>query len=83
MPKREPVDEKIFQKSVKDKVKGSVNEGVGKVRGRIGDLTDNGSEHIKGKMQEIKGKVQKKKGDIEEDLSVSRDRPKTDEVEED
>ena len=83
MPKREPVDEKIFKKSVEDKVKGSVNEGVGKVRSKLGDLTDNGSEHIKGTMQEIKGKLQKKKGDIEQDLSVSRDRPKTDEVEED
>jgi uncharacterized protein YjbJ (UPF0337 family) len=69
---------KLREKSVTDKVKGKVNEVVGKGRGKLGDLTDNGSERIKGKFQEAKGKVQQKKGDLEEDLadelSVDRDR---------
>lgn len=76
-------DDKLRKKSVEDTVKGAVNEGVGKVRGKVGDWTDNGSEHIKGKMQEVKGKLQKKKGELEDDLSVARDRSTTDEVEED
>lgn len=71
-------DVKLRQKSVSDKVKGKVNEVVGKGRATLGDLTDNGSEHIKGKIQQGKGKVQQKKGDIEgklsDELSVDRDR---------
>jgi hypothetical protein len=43
MPKREPVDEKIFQKSVKVQVKGSVTAGVGKVRSKIGARTATGA----------------------------------------
>jgi uncharacterized protein YjbJ (UPF0337 family) len=73
----------LGRKSVTDKVKGTVNEVVGKGRGKLGDLTDNGSEHLKGKFQEMKGKVQNKKGDVEgklaDDLSVARDRKLADE----
>jgi uncharacterized protein YjbJ (UPF0337 family) len=69
---------KLRNKSVTDKVKGKFNEAVGKGRSKLGDLTDNGSEHLKGKFQEMKGKVQQKKGEAEEDLaddlSVARDR---------
>jgi uncharacterized protein YjbJ (UPF0337 family) len=69
---------KLRDKSVTDKVKGKINEAVGKGRSKLGDLTDNGSEHLKGKFQEMKGKVQQKKGEAEEDLaddlSVARDR---------
>ena len=75
--------EKLSGKAVKDTVKGKFNEAVGKGRGKLGDLTDNGSEHIKGKVQELKGKFQTKKGEVEgqvaEDLSVARDRRTTDE----
>jgi uncharacterized protein YjbJ (UPF0337 family) len=74
-------DEKLAQKGLQHKVKGTANEAVGKVRGKLGDLTDNGSEHVKGKLQEVKGKVQKKAGQLEENLSVARDRKE--EVEED
>ena len=72
------LDVKLRQKSVGDKVKGKVNEVVGKTRSKLGDITDNGSEHLKGKLQEVKGKFQQKKGKIEgdvaDDLSVARDR---------
>jgi uncharacterized protein YjbJ (UPF0337 family) len=78
-------ENKLRSKSVKDKVKGKYNEVVGKGRSKLGDLTDNGSEHIKGKFQEIKGKVQQKKGEVEEDvaddLSVARDRRRTEDDE--
>lgn len=73
---------KLREKSLTDKVKGTVNEVVGKTRSKLGDLTDNGSEHVKGKFQEMKGKLQKKKGEAEEevadDLSVARDRQESD-----
>ncbi|MEO8294464.1 MAG: CsbD family protein [Gemmatimonadota bacterium] len=80
-------EDTLSEKSVKDKVKGTVNELVGKGRGKLGDLTDNGSEHIKGKIQEVKGKIQKKKGDVEgkiaDDLSVERDRKLVEDSDED
>lgn len=66
---RPNTDEKLRAKSVEDQVKGTINEAVGGARSKLGDLTDNGSEHLKGKAQEIKGKIQQKKGEIEEDLS--------------
>lgn len=79
-------DVKLRQKSVSDKVKGKVNEVVGKGRAKLGDLTDNGSEHIKGRIQQGKGKLQQKKGDVEErisdDLSVARDRKLTEDEDE-
>ena len=34
----------------------------GKIRGNLGDATDNSSEHIKGRAEELKGKVQKNFG---------------------
>ncbi|MEO8200189.1 MAG: CsbD family protein [Gemmatimonadota bacterium] len=78
------VDVKLRQKSVSDKVKGKVNEVVGKGRAKLGDLTDNGSEHMKGLIQQGKGKLQQKKGEIEgkvsDDLSVSRDRQDEDDL---
>ena len=34
----------------------------GKLRGDLGDATDNGSEHIKGRAEELEGKAQKNYG---------------------
>jgi uncharacterized protein YjbJ (UPF0337 family) len=39
----------------------------GKIRGDLGDATDNASEHIKGRAEEFKGKVQKNVGKTERD----------------
>lgn len=76
---------KLSGKAAKDSLKGKFNEAVGKGRSKLGDLTDNGSEHIKGKAQELKGKFQKKKGEVEgdvaEDLSVARDRRRSEDDE--
>ena len=69
MTDRYDKEAKLREKSVTDKIKGKVNEAVGKTRSKLGDLTDNGSEHLKGKYQEAKGKVQQKKGQVEEDLA--------------
>jgi uncharacterized protein YjbJ (UPF0337 family) len=77
-------ESKLREKSVTDKVKGKVNEVVGKTRSKLGDLTDNGSEHVRGKVQQLKGRFQQKKGEVEEDvaddLSVARDRRDSDEL---
>ena len=40
----------------------------GKVRGSLGDLTDDRSEQIKGKAEELKGKVQRKIGERQSDV---------------
>jgi uncharacterized protein YjbJ (UPF0337 family) len=39
-----------------------VKETKGKIRGDLGDATDNMSEHIKGRAEELEGKVQKNFG---------------------
>ena len=66
MPNRaDKTDAKLREKSITDSVKGKVNELVGKGRGELGDLTDDRSEQIRGKIQETKGKIQQKKGKIE------------------
>lgn len=49
-----------------DKVKGKVDEVAGKVRGKVGDATDNEEMEIKGKIQETKGKARQKIGKIKD-----------------
>ena len=45
-----------------NQVEGTAKELGGKVRGKVGDLTDNHSEHAKGTFDELKGKAQKNLG---------------------
>jgi uncharacterized protein YjbJ (UPF0337 family) len=52
----------------KDQMKGGMKEAGGKVQQAAGDLTDNGSQKIKGVANEVEGKIQKKVGDVKEDL---------------
>jgi uncharacterized protein YjbJ (UPF0337 family) len=49
-------------RGVENQVKGSAKEMEGKVRGNVGDATDNTSEHIKGRAKELEGKIQKNFG---------------------
>ena len=51
-----------------NQLEGMAKEIGGKVRGKVGDLTDNRSEQIKGKKDEIKGRAQKKLGEAERDV---------------
>ena len=62
-------DRKMHREGTEDRVKGSVEELKGKVRGDVGDATDNHSEHLKGRAQEAKGKIQKKVGEAKQELS--------------
>ena len=57
-----------------NRVKGAGKELEGKVRGAIGDLTDNTSEQVKGKAQELKGKAQQKLGKAQERVADERDK---------
>ena len=45
-----------------NQLEGAAKELGGKVRGGLGDLTDNHSEHAQGKIDEMKGKAQKNLG---------------------
>ena len=51
-----------------NQLEGKAKEIGGKIRGKIGDLTDNRSEQLKGKKDELKGRAQKKLGDAERDV---------------
>jgi uncharacterized protein YjbJ (UPF0337 family) len=57
----------LNEKGVENQVKGTAKEMKGKIRGDLGDATDNSSEHIKGRAEELKGKVQKNFGKGERD----------------
>ena len=58
----------LEQRGLENQVKGSAKEMEGKVRGNVGDATDNTSEHIKGRAKELEGKIQKNFGKGERDI---------------
>ena len=49
-------------RGLENQVKGSAKEMKGKMRGDLGDATDNTSEHIKGRAEQLEGKIQKNFG---------------------
>jgi uncharacterized protein YjbJ (UPF0337 family) len=58
-----------------NRVKGMAKELEGKVRGAVGDATDNHSEQVKGKAQEVEGTVRQKVGEVQQDAErADRDR---------
>lgn len=52
----------LNERGLENQVKGTAKEIKGKIRGDLGDATDNSSEHIKGRAEQVKGKVQKNFG---------------------
>jgi len=62
----------LEQRGLENQVKGTAKEMEGKVRGDLGDATDNTSEHLKGRAKELEGKIQKNfgKGEKNADESV-------------
>ncbi len=52
----------LKERGLENQVKGTAKEMKGKIRGNLGDATDNSSEHIKGRAEELKGKIQKNFG---------------------
>ena len=57
----------LNERGVENQVKGTAKEMKGKVRGDLGDATDNTSEHIKGRAEQLEGKIQKNFGKGERD----------------
>ena len=53
-----------MKSSTKDKVKGSVNEGVGKVKEATGNAIGNPDLQDRGTAQRVEGKVERKVGDV-------------------
>jgi uncharacterized protein YjbJ (UPF0337 family) len=58
----------LNERGLENQVKGTGKEMKGKLRGDLGDATDNESEQIKGRSEELKGKVQKNFGKTERKL---------------
>jgi uncharacterized protein YjbJ (UPF0337 family) len=56
-----------------NRIEGTAKELGGKVRGKIGDITDNRSQHLEGKIDELKGKAQKNFGKVQNKIE-ERDR---------
>jgi len=52
----------LKERGLENQVKGTAKEMKGKIRGNLGDATDNSSEHIKGRAEQLKGKIQKNFG---------------------
>ncbi len=58
----------LNDRGIENQVKGTAKEFKGKVRGDLGDATDNTSEHIKGRAEQLEGKIQKNFGKGERKL---------------
>jgi uncharacterized protein YjbJ (UPF0337 family) len=58
----------LNERGLENQVKGTAKEVKGRVRGDLGDATDNTSQHIKGRAEELEGKVQKNFGKGERKL---------------
>lgn len=52
----------LNERGLENQVKGTAKEVKGRVRGDIGDATDNSSQHIKGRAEQLEGKIQKNFG---------------------
>ena len=51
-----------------NQLEGAAKELGGKIRGSVGDLTDNRDQHAQGKIDELKGKAQKNLGKAQDKL---------------
>jgi uncharacterized protein YjbJ (UPF0337 family) len=57
----------LNDRGLENQVKGTAKEMKGKLRGDLGDATDNANEHIKGRAEQLEGKIQKNFGKGERD----------------
>ena len=55
----------LNSRGIENEVKGTAKEMKGKLRGDLGDATDNTSQHIKGRAEQLEGKIQKNFGKAE------------------
>jgi uncharacterized protein YjbJ (UPF0337 family) len=54
--------------STKDKVEGAVHDAKGKLKEKVGRVTNNPDLEAEGQYEKVAGKIQKKVGDIEKVL---------------
>jgi uncharacterized protein YjbJ (UPF0337 family) len=60
--------------STADKIKGTTNEAVGKIKQGVGEATDNPRLKGEGQGQEIKGKGQQVKGEVKDTVKKGVDK---------
>ncbi|MNJ75175.1 CsbD-like protein [compost metagenome] len=60
--------------STGDKIKGTANEAVGKIKQGVGEATGNERMKGEGKAQEVKGKGQQLKGDLKDAVKKGIDK---------
>lgn len=63
----------LNERGLENQAEGKAKEMKGKVRGDLGDATDNHSEHAKGRAEQLEGKVQKNFGKAERKLDPDND----------
>ncbi len=62
------MDKDLKQRGLENQAEGKMEEMKGDARAKIGDATDDQSEHIKGHAEELKGKIKKNFGKAEEKI---------------
>ncbi len=71
--------EDLNSKGNKNELKGSAKEATGKMRGDLGDATDNADQHAHGRMDQLEGKAQKGLGKVQKALDPdTKDSSRTD-----
>jgi uncharacterized protein YjbJ (UPF0337 family) len=67
----------------KDKVKGTMDDAVGRAKRQIGEWTDDPNKQAEGAGQQIKGKVEKISGNIKDAVRNATDSSRTPRADED
>lgn len=62
----------LNERGLENQVKGTAKDVKGKIRGDLGDATDNSSQHIKGRAEQLEGKIQKNFGKGERKLDPNK-----------
>jgi uncharacterized protein YjbJ (UPF0337 family) len=67
----------------KDKVKGTMDDAVGRAKRQIGEWTDDPNKQNEGAAQQIKGKVEKISGNVKDAVRDATDSSRTSRADED
>ncbi len=57
----------------KDKIKGTVDDAVGRAKRQVGEWTDDPNKQVEGAAQQVKGKVEKISGDVKDAVRNATD----------
>ena len=67
----------------KDKVKGTMDDAIGRAKRQIGEWTDDPNKQVEGTVQQIKGKVEKISGNIKDSVRDATDSSRASRADED